>query len=90
MRLIGLTDLGSLPGILAPTGPIQKPVIERKCSFSEVLFAHNVFVPGDELDGGKLVYQGEIDIEIKGSILVRKGWIQRLFDHACLVSDGET
>ena len=90
MRLMGLTDLGSLPGILTPPGRIQEPVIERKGSFSEVLFAKGVFVPGDEFDGGKLIYQREIDVEIEGSVLLWKGRIQGLFDDARLALNGKT
>ena len=37
--LIGLTDLGSLPGILTPFGRVWEPTLERKGSFSEVVFA---------------------------------------------------
>lgn len=85
-----MTDLGSLPGILTPGGGREEPVLERKGSFSEVLFSDHIFVPGNKLDGGKLICQREIDVEIEGSILLWKGWIQRLFDHWSLVSNGET
>jgi len=90
MRWIGLTDLGSLPGVFAPPGRILEPVLERKGSFSEVFFAKGVFIPGDELDSGELIDYREIDVEIKGSVLLRKGWVQRLFHHTCLVSNGKT
>ena len=90
MRRIGLTDLGSLPGVRTPPGGILEPFFERKGGFSEVFFAKRVLIPGDEFDGGELVDYREIDIEIKGSVLLRKGWVQRLFDDACLVSNGKT
>jgi hypothetical protein len=89
MRRIGLTDLGSLPGVRTPPGRILEPVFERKGGFSEVFFAPSVLIPGDEFDGRELIGYREIDIEIKGSVLLRKGWVERLFDDACLVSNGK-
>jgi len=89
MRHIGLTDLGGLPGVRTPPGRIPEPVFERKGGFSEVFFAKSVLIPGDEFDGGELIDYREIDIEIKGSIFFREGWVQRLFDDTCLMSNGK-
>ena len=55
VRRIGLSDLGNLPGVLTPLGRIPEPVLEGKSSLSEVFLAKDIFVPGDELDGGELV-----------------------------------
>ena len=90
MRRIGLTDLGGLPSVRTPPMRILEPVFERKGGFSEVLFAEGVLIPGDEFDGGELIGYREIDIEIEGSVLLRKRWIQRLFNDARLVSNGKT
>ena len=90
MRCIRLTDLGNLPGVSAPLGHILEPVLERKSSFSEVVFAKGVLIPGDELDGGELIGYREINIEIEGGVLLRIGGVQRLFDNTCLVSNGQT
>lgn len=87
MWVIGLTDLSGLPGILTPPGRILEPLLEREGGLSEIFLANEVFVPGDELDDGKFIYQRKIDVEIKGRIVLWKGWIQRLFDHTCLVSN---
>ena len=90
MRRIWLADLDSLPGVLTPLGRILEPVLERERGFPEVILANGVLVPGDELDSGELIDYGEIDVEIKGGVLLWEGWIQGLFYHACLVSDGKT
>ena len=86
---MGQADLGSLPGVLTPPGPILKPVFDRKSSLSKVVLAKSVLVPGDELDGGELIDHGEIDVEIKGSVLLWEGRIQRLFDYARLLLSGK-
>lgn len=57
MRHTGLTDLGGLPGKFTPPGRIQEPVLDGEGNFPEIIFAKGVFVPGDEFDGGKLIYQ---------------------------------
>lgn len=90
VQRIGRTDLGSLPGVLTSPRNDLEPVFERKGCFSEVFLAKGVLIPGDELDGGEFIDHREIDVEIKGSVLLRKGWVQRLFNNACLVLNGKT
>jgi len=55
MRHIKLTDLSGLPGVRTPCGCILEPVFKRKGGFSEVFFAKDVLIPGDEFDGGELI-----------------------------------
>ena len=90
MRRIRLTDLGGLPGVRTPPGCILEPVFKRKGGFSEVFLAKDILIPCDEFDGGELIGYREVDIKIKGSVLLRKGRVQRLFDDACLMSNGKT
>lgn len=87
MRRIGSTDLNNLPGVLAPPRHILEPVFEREGDFSEIFFTKGVLIPGDKFDGREFIGQREIDIEIECSVFLWKGWVQRLFDNACLVSN---
>lgn len=46
----------------------SQPTIERKRKFVEVFLLEHILIPDDELEGAKLVVEGEIDQEVERGI----------------------